>query len=244
MGSGHVVRDTTAEGMMVGVFDIYAEKILVSGNRIENTLFGLRMAKRSYADAVVNNEVWGSGEAIVVSGVGDYIAGNTVTQSNRSIVIQGHYSVYTGNVLGYNNVGIVGHELLPTNRVSGNDIVDNERAAIVSGYNILHIYRRNYWSKAPGVRTTIDGTLLRSYRPTGSVDSLVGRVPHSRVLAYSPALTFIRELQRIVPGLRASGIVDPAPQARPEQPAVVDRVTERYEEAEVGTDEDPWDFDY
>lgn len=63
-----------------------------------------------------------------------------------------------------------------------------------------------------------------------------------RPLASSPALSLIRELLRIVPGLQAQGIVDPAPLARPARPQTVAAVHARFNESGVGTDTDQWDY--
>lgn len=241
-GSGHIVRNTSAEGMMVGVFNLYAGDVLISETRVEDAGFGILLPKRSSGNAVVDSEVWGSDVGVVINGIDNYVADNVVTQNHYGIEIEGHYSLYTRNVIAYNDIGFRGATLLPTNRVYGNDVVANGRAASTSSYNILHVWRGNYWSKAPGVRTTPDGNLLRAYRPTGPVDQLVGRASHAEPVAYSPALSLIRELQRVVPGLRAQGIVDPEPLARPSQPATVAEVRARYNESGVGTDEDPWDY--
>lgn len=241
-GSGHVVRNTSAEGMMIGVFNLYAGDVLISGIRVEDVSSGILLPKRSSGNAVVDNEVWGSYVGILVDGIDNYVADNVVTQNHYGVEIEGHYSLYTRNVIAYNDVGFRGATLLPTNRVHGNDVVENGRAASTSDYNILHVWRGNYWSKAPGVRTTSDGHLTRAYRPTGPVDRLVGRAPHTEPLAYSPALSLIRELQRVVPGLRAQGIVDPAPLASPTRPETVTGVRARYNESGVGTDDDPWEY--
>ncbi|MDS0301405.1 hypothetical protein NDI76_21995 [Halogeometricum sp. S1BR25-6] len=107
-------------------------------------------------------------------------------------------------------------------------------------YDIVHVWRGNYWSEAPGVRETQHGRLRRSYRPTGPVDSAVGRVHHAETVAHSPAVTLLRQLQQFVPRLRTGGVVDPV--ADPIREDAVDRVYRRYNRTGKGVDDDPWDY--
>lgn len=240
--SGVVVRDSVMEGMMLGSFNLYARELLIANNTIEDTSFAVYVETRSFETAVVGNSLRNSGNGLIVAGTANYVAGNVVAKNDRGIVVEGHYTLYTHNVLGFNNVGLRAIGLLPTNRVTGNDVVSNRWPAQVSAHNILHVWRGNYWSSAPGVRQTASGTLQRAFYPTGPVDSVVDRVRYAPVLARSPALQFLRQLRQLVPGLQASGVADPAPLARPVRPVTVAQLKARYETVGQNDDADPWDF--
>lgn len=237
-----VVRNSVMEGMMLGSFNLYARELLIANNTIEDTSFRVYVETRSFGTAAVGNSLRNSGNGLVVAGTANYVADNVLAKNARGIVVEGHYTLYTHNVVGFNDVGLDVIGLLPTNRVTANDVVSNRWPAQASAHNILHVWRGNYWLSEPGMRQTPAGHLQRAFYPTGPVDSVVDRVRYAPVLARSPALQFLRQLRRLVPGLQASGVVDPAPLARPVQPEAVDRLKSTYEMAGRDSDDDSWDF--
>lgn len=237
-----VVRDVRAEGMMLGVFNLYGRDLLIANNRIEDAGYGVYVEERSEGTAVVNNTLTRNVRGAIVAGTGNYVGGNLVARNDRGIVVQGHYTLYSRNVVAYNEIGLRTIGLLPTNRVTDNDVVDNDRAAEISAFNVLQTWRGNYWSSAPGVRTTDDGHLRREYRPTGPVDGRVHDRRYVRTLAGSPALELSRALERYVAGLQAAGIADPSPLAAPVRRGDVERVRSEYDDAGRTSDGDPWEY--
>ena len=237
-----VVRDSLMEGMMLGSFNLYGRELLIANNTIEDTGFGIYVETRSFNTAVVENTVQNCGTGLIVEGTANYVGRNVVAKNARGMEVEGRYTLYTHNVLGFNDVGFQSGELLSTNRVSSNDVVANERPAEVSAHNILHVWQGNYWSSAPGIRRTASGHLQRAFYPTGPVDSVVDRIGYAPVLARSPALEFLRQLRRFVPGLQASGVVDPTPLARPVHPTITERLSGTYETVGQEEDTDRWDY--
>lgn len=240
--SGSVVRNSSMEGMMVGSFDLFSRDLLVAGNHIEDTAYGVYVETRSFDTAVVANDVRNSANGLIVAGSANYVAGNLLAKNDRAIVVEGHYTLYTRNLLGFNDVGFRAAGLLPTNRVGRNDVAANRQAAVASAHNVLHVWRGNYWASAPGVRRTATGHLKRAFYPTSPVDGAVDRVRYAPVVAHSPALAAVRQLRRLVAGLQASGVVDPAPLAHPVRPEEVASLRARYETPGRSEDDDPWDF--
>jgi nitrous oxidase accessory protein NosD/nitrous oxide reductase accessory protein NosL len=237
-----VVRDSRMEGMMLGVFNLYGRNLLISNNRVEDAGYGIYVEMRSSETAVVGNSVRRSGNGVIVAGTENYVSGNVLTQNRAGLLVEGHYSLYRRNVLAYNRIGLRSLTLLPTNTVTDNDVVRNGKPVTTSAYDIVHVWRGNYWSSAPGVRRTPSGSIVRSFRPTGSVDSAVGRVPYANTVAHSPAVTVLRQLQQFVPGLRKGGVVDPAPAADPIRDDAVKRVRETYNRTGKSEDDDSWDY--
>ncbi|MFB6102490.1 MAG: NosD domain-containing protein [Haloplanus sp.] len=237
-----VVRDSRMEGMLLGVFNLYGRNLLISDNRVVDTGDGIYVEMRSSETAVVDNVVWGAQNGVIVAGTANYVAGNVITQNDYGLVVEGHHSLYRHNVVGYNRMGIQVLSLLPTNTVTANDVVSNRRPATAAAHDVVHVWRGNYWARAPGVRRTASGRLVRSFRPTSPVDSAVGRVPHAATVAYSPTVALLRQLQGFVPGLRKSGVVDPAPAASPARGAVVERVHRTFNRTGEGDDPDSWDY--
>lgn len=240
--TGLVVRNSQAKGMMLGVFNYYGRELLVTNNEIDDTGFGIYVEARSYNTAVTENTVTDSIRGIIVAGTANYVSQNVLVKNRHGFVVKGHYSLYSRNVVGYNEVGFRAIEVLPTNRITANDVFANGDPATVSDFNVLQVWRGNYWSKSPGLLTNDDGVLTREYRPTGAVDRHVEDTPFARVVARSPALTGIRQLQRQVAGLQASGIVDPAPRTIPVRAEEVARIDDAYVSPGQSTDDDPWEY--
>ena len=149
-----VVRDSRMEGMMLGVFNLYGRNLLISDNRVEDTGYGIYVEMRSSETAVVDNSVQRSNNGVIVAGTENYVSGNVLTQNRAGLLVEGHYSLYRRNVLAYNRVGLRSLTLLPTNTVTDNDVVQNGKPVTTSAYDIVHVWRGNYWSSAPGVRRT------------------------------------------------------------------------------------------
>jgi len=240
--AGLVVRNSSAKGMMLGVFNYYGRELLIANNEIDDTGYGIYVEARSYNTAVVGNSITNNVRGIIVAGTANYAGRNVLTKNSRGFMVQGHYSLYTRNVVAFNDIGFRAIEILPTNRVTANDVVNNAEPATVSTFNVLQVWRGNFWSEAPGMQTGDNGRLDREYRPTGAVDRYVGEARAAEVLARSPALLAIRRLQRQVAGLQGSGIVDPAPLAAPVRPQRVDQLEEAYDSPGKTDDDDPWDF--
>ncbi|WP_121822010.1 NosD domain-containing protein [Halostella salina] len=239
---GVVVSDVRMEGMMVGVFDFYGIRTTVVDSAIEDTWNAVYVEHRSYGAVVAGNRLHNNRNGALVAGQANYVADNVVLHNRNGIGVRGTFSRYERNVLAYNRRGFRAMSFLPTNRVTGNDVVANGRPVQVVEFNVQHVWRGNYWAGVSGVDADGDGRLSRSYRPTGAVDSRLADVPGTPTLARSPAVTFVRALQSVVPGIRSGGVVDDAPRARPARPGTVDRVTAAYDGVGRHEDDDPWDF--
>ena len=239
--SGVVVRDSRMEGMMVGVFDLFGSQIMAVNNSVEDVWNGIYLETRSYGNAVVNNFLHNNVNGVIVAGKSNFIARNTMVHNRKGMQVHGQFTVYRRNVLAYNRVGAESGALLPLNRVSANDFVGNERYVATQNWNVLHVWRGNYWAGAPGLNWDGDRHLKRSFRPTGPVGR-VAPAPGAPTLARSPAVVLIRQLQRIVPGLQSAGVLDTRPLARPGRPRAIERMRMRYDSAGQHEDLDIWDF--
>ena len=237
-----VVRNSTMEGMRVGVFDLYSPQLLVADTSIEDTWNAIFVDTRSYGTAVVQNQLTNSRNGIFVRGQSNYVAHNLAVHNKHGMAVEGQYSLYLRNTLLSNHVGARGMSLYPTNRVTGNDFVGNQQYVETFDFNILHIWRGNYWASAPGFDQDGDNRLDRAFRPTGAVDAHADEGHGIRTLARSPALTLIRQLQELLAGVRSAGIVDPQPRATPARPQVIQTFTPAHNGTGRHDDTDPWDF--
>jgi nitrous oxidase accessory protein NosD len=165
-----------------------------------------------------------------------------MVHNRQGMQVHGQFAVYRRNVLASNRIGAESGALLPLNRVRANDFVGNDRYVETQDWNVLHVWRGNYWAGAPGLNWNGDRYLERSFRPTGPVDGSMATAPGAPTLARSPAVVLIRQLQRLVPGLQSAGVLDPRPLARPVRPDVVERMRMRYDDAGRHEDPDPWDY--
>lgn len=219
-GHGIVVRNNTMTSMRFGVHEMYTSDTLIADNTIRDTDVGVIVMSRPTGNLIVGNDVRESDIGTTVSGSASWITENVFADNRVGMYVSARRSRYERNVVVGNEIGLRASSIIPTSQVVANDIVDNEHAAI-GILGPLRIWQGNYWDTAPGVDRDGDGVIERAYEPTGAVDSRVGRVPGAEVLADSPAVAALRELQSLVPGLRGTGVIDPTPRARPVQPDVL-----------------------
>lgn len=214
---GLVVRDNEMTGMRFGVHEMYTSRTLVFNNTVRDTLTGVIVMTRPTENAVLDNDVRASNSGLAVAGSSNYVAGNVLWENRIGLQIQGTASLYMYNSLTDNRVGARVETILPTNRVTKNEFIENERHVDPLRLGTLEVFtvkgRGNYWSGAPGIDADDDGVLDREFRPTGSVDRVSYRARGGHTLALSPAVSVIRNLQSLVPGMRASGVIDTRPLA-------------------------------
>ncbi|MFB6205842.1 MAG: right-handed parallel beta-helix repeat-containing protein [Haloglomus sp.] len=237
---GLVVRDCETRGMLVGVLNLYSPRSLLTDNTVDDVWNGIYLETQSYGNIVAENFLHNTRNGFVVEGRANYLARNTVVHSVHGTQVEGGTSRYWRNVLAYNRIGARSDALLPSNRVSENVFLGNAEYVETQRWNVLHVWRGNYWDGAAVPPFDRPG---RTFRPTGPVDSLA-RVPGARTLAAAPATSLYRRLQRVVPGLRAAGVVDPAPLERPPEPVRWRALRARYgNRTGPHPDADPWDFE-
>lgn len=241
--SRSIVRNSSMEGMRVGVFDLYSAQLLVANTAIEDTWNAMFVDTRSYGTAVVGNQFNNSRNGAFVRGQSNYVARNLALHNKHGIAVDGQYSLYRQNTLLSNHVGAREMSLYPTNKETANDFARNQQYVETFNFNILHIWRGNYWSNAPGFDWNDDNRLTRAFRPTGAVDARADEGNSVKIFSRSPALTLIRQLQELLPGLRSAGIVDPQPRATPVHPRLVQEFTPPHNGTGRHDDADPWDFE-
>ncbi len=167
-------------------------------------------------------------------GVYTHLADGLVVRDNRMVGEDGMrfgvHEMYTSDALVANNT-VTGTDMgvvVMTNRVTGNDFAGNDEY-VSATLGPLRVWtadgRGNYWAGAPGADADGDGVLERSFHPSGPVDSRVDDVTGAKTLADSPALSALRALQGLVPGLRPTGVVDEAPLAEPVRPGALGDAT-------------------
>ncbi|WP_276299775.1 NosD domain-containing protein [Halorussus lipolyticus] len=227
LADGIVIRNNRMVGeggMRFGVHEMYTSDALVANNTASGASMGVVVMTRPEGNLIVGNEVRDSYSGVNVGGRASYVADNVVVNNHYGIEAPSKTSIYERNVVVDNDVGFRASSLIPTNLVTENDFVDNDEY-VSSMLGPLRVWtadgRGNYWSGAPGGDTDGDGVLERSFHPTGPVDSRVDEVSGAKTLADSPALSALRALQGVVPGLRPNGVVDEAPLADPVRPEIV-----------------------
>lgn len=246
---GIVVQNIHAEGAVTGFHSVYASRALVSNSSFTDMFKSIMSALESYGNAAVGNDVRNSVVGIDFAGSRSYVAGNTIVHNRQGLVIERRATVYRNNIVGYNHEGVTVGDAFPTNRVTGNDFVGNDRHATVQSDNVLFVWgesgRGNYWGGMPGLDRDGDGYLDRNLVPTSSAGRLTYRTAGGDTLARSPAVALLRSLQTAVPGLRSDGILDMAPLASPNRPQAVARVAANYSAEgpyRPAGDSDPYDY--
>jgi nitrous oxidase accessory protein NosD len=201
----------------MGIHLMFTSGALVSGNTVsvEETT-GIHVMTGPRRNAVVGNEVTGTETGISVGGSDSYVADNVLTGNDLGLRIETSASTYERNVVAENEEGVETWALLPTNRVTHNDFVANERhvAAVTGRLRVwTHDGEGNYWEGAIG---TTDGTVIhRTYTPTDPVDSRIHRVDGAATLARAPALDALAGFQGNIIGMRSNAVIDTAPLCAP-----------------------------
>jgi nitrous oxidase accessory protein NosD len=208
-------------GGRYGVHEMYTSDLLVANNTIRGTKGAVVLMTRPANNAVVDNRAVDNRAGIVAVGDASLFADNVVANNRIGFNLGSTRSLVTDNTVAGNRIGFRAVTLLPTNDVVGNDVVGNERPAVVSG-GPVHVWsvdgRGNYWGPVPGLDRDGDGTVDRPFRPTGRVDVVASRAPGGPTLSRAPALGLLRAVAGSVPGLREGGAVDTAPRTEPVHP--------------------------
>ena len=239
MRSPGVVEHSTFVGGLDGVYTHRSDGIVVRNNRMRDNRMGVHLMFTSGAliadnditteetagiyvmtgpdrNALVGNGIRDAETGISVGGTNSYLAGNVLVGNDLGLRIEATASIVERNVIADNRDGVETWALLPTNRVTHNDFVGNERHVAVSSGRLRvwsHDGEGNYWEGAIG---TTDGTVVqRPYTPTDPIDGRLHRVDGTGTLAQAPALSVLAGFQGAVPGMRADEVIDTAPRCAP-----------------------------
>jgi len=182
---------------------------------------------RPTGNAIVGNRLRDNGIAVETAGTASYTVDNVAVGNEVGISIGTSRSVVANNTLAANGVGLRSTTLFPTNDVTGNDVVANDRPVAVD-LGRLTVWavdgRGNYWGSIPGADHDGDGIVDRAFRPTATLDDRARERRGEYVLAHSTAVDLRRAFQQAVPGLRPAAVVDPAPLSEPTHPERLDRL--------------------
>lgn len=213
---GIVVRDSHMTGMRFGVHEMFTSKSLVANNTVSETNIGIVVMTRPRSNAVLDNRVTDSGVGVSMSGSASLTTGNDLIDNRFGLDLGTQRSLYARNVVVGNEAGLRTGTIVPTNRVTANDIVDNDHY-VSTGRGPVRLWSGNYWGPIPGQDRDGDGTIERAFRPSGVVDRTVGSSSGGGTLARSPAVAVLQQFQASVRGLRSANVVDDAPRDRPSQ---------------------------
>lgn len=214
---GLVIRDNRMSGMRFGVHEMYTSGTLVANNTVRDTDIGVVVMTRPRSNAILDNRVSASDVGISVGGSTSLVANNTLVANRYGMDLGAQRSTFADNVLFDNGVGLRTGTIVPTNRVTGNDVVENDRY-VDTGRGPVRIWSGNYWGPLPGRDADADGRIDRAFRPTGPVDSAVGTSDAAATLATSPAVKTLRRFEAAIPGLRSANVIDDDPRVEPANP--------------------------
>ncbi|WEL21662.1 NosD domain-containing protein [Halorhabdus sp. BNX81] len=214
---GLVVRNNRMTGMRFGVHEMYTSGTVVANNTVRDADIGVVVMTRPRSNAILDNRVSASDVGISVGGSVSLVANNTLVANRYGMDLGAQRSTVEYNVLLDNEVGLRTGTIVPTNRVTGNDVIDNDRY-VDTGRGPVRVWTGNYWGPLPGRDADADGRFDRAFRPTGPVDSAVGTSEGAATLATSPAVAVLRRFQAAVPGLRSANVIDDEPRIEPINP--------------------------
>ena len=219
---GTVVRDNAFRGGRFGTHLMYTSSTLVADNTARNQLYsGVVVMTNPERNAVVGNDIRDTGGGVLMAGSRSYVAHNVIVNTTRGLSANAGRSRYEHNVVYGTDIGITAATVLPSNVVTENDFVANEKHAI-SGPGPLRRYthegRGNYWSGAYDFAADTGPTLNQPYSPTDTVDRRLHRTDAAVVLRSAPSVRALRSLRGTTPGFRRGSIVDTHPLSEPANP--------------------------
>lgn len=222
---GTVVRDNHFYDDRFGAHLMYTSSALVADNTARGQEYaGVVVMTNPEGNAIVGNDVRDAGSGIMMAGSRSYVGHNVVANTTRGLSANAGRSLYEHNVVYGSNIGIIAATVLPSNTVTENDFVANDRHA-VSGPGPLRWYtedgRGNYWSGAYDLSADGGPTLDQPYSPTDTVDGRLHHTDAATVLRSAPSIHALRALRGTTPGFRRGSIVDTHPLAEPANPETV-----------------------
>ncbi|SFR41581.1 Nitrous oxidase accessory protein NosD, contains tandem CASH domains [Halogeometricum rufum] len=230
---GSVVRDNRFSPGRYGVHEMYTSGTLVAENAVRDAQMGVVVMTRPTDNLVVGNVVRDSTYGVVPAGGDSYYGENVLVGNVYGLTVAGDRNTFDSNVVVDNEVGMRAAEILPSNWVVRNDVVDNERR-VSSNLGPLRTWTThgvgNHWGALPIPDANGDGVYDRAYYPSGTVDGRLGETPGATTLAQSPAAATLRRVRDVVSGLRQTGVVDTAARTRPFDPAAVAAATGEWNE--------------
>jgi nitrous oxidase accessory protein NosD len=214
--NGLVVRDSEMRDARFGVHLMFTSGALLANNTVREMDTGLVVMTRPARNAVVGNDVRESTHGVVTAGGDSYVADNVLVDNRVGLKIGSRSSLYEGNVLAGNDVGVTAANFVASNRVVGNDFLDNgEHVRILAGPRRVWSVdgRGNYWDTAAAGR----GGVVAAGRPYSPADPVTADLhrPGRLTLARSPAYLALDALRGVVPGMREGGVVDESPAQSP-----------------------------
>lgn len=214
---GVVVRNNTMSENRMGIHLMHTSDALLANNTIVDSITeGIFVMTGPQHNGIVGNEIRNTPTAIDLGGSESYVASNVLLNNDLGIQIDAVSSVIEQNVIANNRFGVDTRAMLPTNRVSENNFVGNDRhVARSTGPERIwtHEERGNYWEGAVG---TTDGEIVdRQYSPTDDIDGNLHRTDGTPTLAQAPVIDAIAGVEDAVSGMRDGEITDTAPLCGP-----------------------------
>lgn len=215
---GIAIRGNYMEGGRMGVHFMHTSDALVAENHVrDQDNVGIYVMTGPERNAIVENEVVANPSGIRAEGSDTYVARNVIVGNQLGLRAEATNSIYEDNVVAGNIEGMQARSMLPTNRIVGNDFVDNVDHASGGPFAPLRVFthdgRGNFWDGAIGAT---DGVVLeRSYSPTHPVDQRLPDVDGTPTLARAPVIDAVATFEGTVPGMRDGEIVDTAPLCEP-----------------------------
>ena len=217
------IEDNVMDNVRFGIHYMYNDNNRVTGNTTCNSTVGQAMmfSKRLVIsnNAVINNRDHG----LMLRAIYDSkIDGNIAYGNNKGIFSNdSDFNEITNNWVENNAIGINVMASGEDTKVIGNNFVSNPVQVLFSWRYSLYWHNEeqgNYWSDYLGWDYDGDEVGDKIYYASNRMDYLMHRHPKMRLLALSPVIQLLQNLESRFPVLRAASVIDKKPAMRPTIP--------------------------
>lgn len=217
---GIVVRNNTLADNRIGLHLMYTSDAVIADNDAAGQdSAGIYVMTGPERNSVVGNEIGDTWLGLYVGGSDSYVADNVITDTEIGLRLDASTTLVERNRFVDNAIGVLPLAMLPSNTVTANDFVANDRH-VGESTGPLRIWTDghdgNYWEGAVGWAE--NDTLDRAYRATDTVDGRLHQVDGARLLAHAPGTIVLSGIEEAIAGMQDGAVIDVAPRCEPVHP--------------------------
>ncbi|MDH5229803.1 MAG: nitrous oxide reductase family maturation protein NosD [Gammaproteobacteria bacterium] len=210
------VKDNSMHNVRFGIHYMYNDDNTIEGNKICDSMVGLAMMYSKRLQIKNNQALNNKNHGILFRSIYDSTIENNIASNNNKgfFLNDSSFNQFQANLLQHNKTGVHVTAGSEDNIVFANDFVNNPiQINYTQQKNQFwdNKQRGNYWSDYLGWDFNQDSTGDKVYYASNRVDQLVFQYPQVKLLAQSPVVILLQNIESKFPILRPPTVVDRFP---------------------------------